>query len=309
MGGPAARRVRPAGPSVAARLVRAGGAAAVLVLVLDIARMERFPGQSMYSRNNVPQSWAWAWEALAAGLIVACLAAVLIVTAWWPQVSRVLVGWCAAAAGVALFFTVAPVQVLITVYLAGILAVTARRSPVTPATLAICTATGAAGGLLLDAVWDHAKRVPAPGLHPQTNAVLLVIVLAVVAAAGTAAAGTLAARRASGPGDPLALSRARAWQCLLAGPLTAAAAALMIPLLRASTAVRIAATCPAANAGHCTGAAGAWVIFLVIGPALGLAIGWAGSYAVAPQPDRPPLMSPREPRPGGTRSGGIFVNN
>ena len=157
MGGPAARRVRPGRASIAARLVRAGGAAAVLVLVLDIARMEHFPGQSMYGRTNgVPWAWAWGWEALGAGLIAACLAAVLIVTARWPQVSRVLVGWCAAAAGVALFFTVAPVQVLITVYVAGILAVTARRSPVTPATLAICTAIGAAGGLLLDAVWDHA---------------------------------------------------------------------------------------------------------------------------------------------------------
>ena len=43
----------PPGRSIAARLVRAGGAAAVLVLVLDIARMEHFPGQAMYDRNEV----------------------------------------------------------------------------------------------------------------------------------------------------------------------------------------------------------------------------------------------------------------
>lgn len=57
-------------------------------------------------------------------LIAACLAGVLIVPARRPQVQPALVGWCAAAAGLVLFFTVAPLQVLIAVYAAGILAVT-----------------------------------------------------------------------------------------------------------------------------------------------------------------------------------------
>jgi hypothetical protein len=123
------------------------------------------------------------------------------------------------------------------------------------------------------------------------------MVLVAVIAAGTVAAGLAAARRARGPGDPVALWRARVWQCRAAGPLTGAAAALMIPMLRASTAVRVAAACPAGHAGLCTAAAQAWVFFLVAGPALGLAIGLAGSATAVQPPGQPPLAPPREPWP------------
>jgi hypothetical protein len=137
---------------------------------------------------------------------------VLIVTARWPRVHPVLVAWCAAAAGLALFFTVAPVQVLITVYVAGILAVTARRSWVTPATLAICAGAGA---LIVSLILFA-------GAGQQPDSMLLLFVAlgasvaagtaaAATAAAATAAAATAAARLARGPGDPLALRRARIW--------------------------------------------------------------------------------------------------
>jgi len=244
------------------------------------------------------------------GLIGVCLAAVLIVTACWPQVSRVLVAWCAAGAGLALFLTLAPVQVLITVYVAGILAVTARRSPVTPVTLAICAGIGVGGGLLVVAMWNITRRtVPGFSGPGKTNVQVMVMVLVAVAAAGTAAAGWMAARLASGPGDPLALRRAWYWQCLAAGPLTGAIAALMIPFGRVSDAVRIAAACPASAAGHCTSAAHAWMLFLVAGPVLGLAVGRIGGAVAVARLGQPPLAPPREPRPGGSRSGGVFVSN
>jgi len=75
VGGPAARRVRPARRSITARAVRAGGCAVVCALVLDIARMEHFPGATLFWRNGGAGNWAWAREAAAVWLIAACLAA------------------------------------------------------------------------------------------------------------------------------------------------------------------------------------------------------------------------------------------
>jgi hypothetical protein len=306
----------PVGRSVAARAVRAGGCAAMVALVLDVARVEHFPtpaGPGLF--NPAAGAWSWAHEVAAVVLIAACLAAVVIVPAWWPRARPVLVAWCAAAAGLVLFFTMAPLQVLIAVYVAGLLAVTSRRSPVTPATLAISAATGVGGGLLIVALWNPTRTSPAPGLHPKTNVLLLFVLLIVVIAAGTTAAGALAARRARGTTGPLVL-KAKAWQCLAAGPLTAASAALMLPLLRASAATHIAAMCPATKALHpglrpffCTVAPSIWMFFLVAGPVLGLAIGTCLGAAITPPqpPGQLPPKPPREPRPDGTRAAGVFV--
>jgi len=231
------------------------------------------------------------------------------------------VAWSAVAAGLVLFFAVAPMQVLIVFYAAGILAVTSRRSPVTPATLAISAAVGVGGGLLVVALWNPTRTSPAPGLHPKTEVPLLFIMLIAVAAAGMGAAGAAArkaaARRTGGISDPLAV-QARAWQYLAAGPLTAASAALMLPLLRASHAVGVAARCPATQVFHCTAAPEVWMFFLVAGPVFGLAIGTLAALAAAvqappnpppppPPPSSPPVEPPPEPRSGRSWSGGVLV--
>jgi hypothetical protein len=307
----------PVGRSIAARAVRAGGSAALVVLVLDIARVEHFPSPAGPTPWPSAGPWNWAQEALALVLIAACLAGILTIQALRTQVRPVLVAWCAAAAGLVLFFTVAPLQALIAVYAAGILAVTSRRSPVTPATLTISAGTGVGGGLLVVALWNPTKSAPAPGLHPSTDVPLLFMVLIAVIGAGTAAAGAVAARRARGTNDPGA-RRVRAWQCLAAGPLTAAAAALMLPLLRASHAIHVAAMCPATQALHpqlrgflCSAAPAVWVFFLVAGPVLGLAIGTcAGSIAIARPPSQPPPPEPPpEPGPDHSWSAGVFVKS
>lgn len=306
----------PVGRSIAARAVRAGGSAALVALVLDVARVEHFPSPAGPTPWPSAGPWNWAQEAVALVLIVACLTALLIVTAWRPQVRPALVAWCAAAAGLVLFFTVAPLQVLIAVYAAGILAVTSRRSPVTPATLAISAGTGVGGGLLVVALWNPTRTSRAPGLHPSTDVQLLFLVLIAVIGAGTAAAGLVAARRARGTNDPRAV-QARAWQCLAAGPLTAASAALMLPLLRASHAAHIEAMCPMTQALHpglrgflCTAAPAVWVFFLVAGPVLGLAIGTcAGSITTAQPPPQSPPEPPREPGPDRSWSAGVFVRS
>jgi hypothetical protein len=274
----------PVGSSVAARAVRVGGSAALVGLVLDIARVQHFPGPGTLSMwNGVAGPLNWVQEGIALVLIAGCLAAVLLVTARWPQVRPELVAWCAVAAGLVLFFTVAPLQVLIAVYAAGILAVTARRSSVTPATLAISVGLGAAGGLLVVALWNPSRTSPGPGLAPRTGVPLLFILLILVIAAGTITAGVVANRAANGANDPVAL-KARARQVLVAGPLTAAFAALMLPLLRASDAIQVTAACPAKHVGYCTAAPAVWIFFLVAGPLIGLALGTWGHALTLTQP-------------------------
>jgi len=299
----------PVGPSIAARAVRAGGAVAIIALVLDFARMLHYEGGKSGVLNGPAGVWSPAREAVILVLIAGCLAAVLIAPRRWPKARPVLIAWCATAAALVLFFTFAPLQVLITVYAAGILAITSRRSPITPATLAISTSIGVGGGLLIVALWNPLQpRGPAASTATRPMGLLMVLIAVIVA--GTAAAGALAARRVKGTNDPLAL-KTRAQQFLAAGPLTAASAALMLPLLRAGHAVRIAAACPATSQFHCTAAPAVWMAFLVIGPVLGLAVGSMGS--VTPQtpsqpPHRPPPPDPPgEPQPDGTRSGGVFV--
>jgi hypothetical protein len=309
----------PVGTSVAARAVRAGGCAALVALVLDFGRIEHFTSPGGPDPWPTMGIWNWVHEAVALLLIAGCLAGVLVVTARRPGARPVLVAWCAVAAGLVLFFTVAPLQVLITIYAAGILAATARRSLVAPATLAISSGVGVAGGLLVVALWNPTQTAAAPGLHPKTDVPLLFFLLIAVIAAGTVAVGVAAARRATGSARPLAL-KARARQCLAAGPLTAASAALMLPLLRARYAIHVAAICPATKALHpglrpfpCTSAPAIWVSFLVAGPVLGLAIGTCASAAITTSqppsqpPCKPPPEPPREPEPDGSRWGGLFV--
>ncbi len=278
----------PAGSSLAARAVRAGGSAALVLLVLDIARIQHFPGPAFLTLWNGPAGpWNWVQEATALVLIAACLAALLIVPERWPRVRPELVAWCAVAAGLVLFFTVAPFQVLIAAYAAGILAVTSRRSPILPATLAISAGAGVAGGLLLVGLWNFTRMSPAPGAAPRSGAALLFYLLIIVIAAGMIAAGVPATRRASGTNDPQAL-KARAQQYLAAGPLTAAAAALMLPLLRASPAIQVTAACPATHIGYCTAAPTIWIFFLVAGPVIGLILGTLASLNVTANPPREP---------------------
>jgi len=304
----------PPGRSVAARTVRVGGATALLVLVLDLARVEHFPEPAMFGVLNPPAgAWSWPREAVALTLIGACLAAVLTVPVRWPKVRPVLVAWGAAAAALALYFTLAPVQVLLTVYVAGIFAATAQRSPVVPATLAMSAGIGLAGGLLIAVLWDPLRSPPAPGLTPRTDVPLLFMLLVGVIVAGTGVAGAVGARRAGDKSDPLA-RKARGWQYLAAGPLTAAAAALPLPLVRASHAVHFAATCPpTGHLGHCTAAPAVWMFFLVIGPVLGLGFGTFAAFIpeAAPQPPRQPPPDPPDepdrPRPDGSLSAGVFV--
>lgn len=294
----------PVGTSITARVVRAGGCAVLLALVLDFTRVQRV------LLRNPPGAWSWIREAAGLGLIAVCLAAVLIVPARWPRIGPVVVAWCVTAAGLAVFFTLAPLQVLFTFYVAGILAVTSRRSPVTPATLVLSVTFGIGGGLLADVLYDVVRR-RGPGAN-TSGPILLFVMLMGLALAGTVAAAKVAERHGGSTDDP-AVRKARMWQCLAAGPLTAAATAIMLPLLRTSAAVHYATHCPASYLQHCSSPRSVWVFFLVFGPVVGLAIGTCvGAIADAqPQPQpprRPPPDPPYEPLPDGPPPGEIAAN-
>jgi len=189
-------------------------------------------------------------------------------------------------------------------YVAGLLAVTARRPPVGRAALATGTGAGAALGLAV-----YALSVLRGPLHvtgawpawargaPQLLAMALVL--------GTAfAAGLVAARRTSGRGSALPLADTRARQGVAAGLCAGTAAALLASVLGTGTAALLPhqvgrfqwvlptgrlqpASVLEFELGVSHSAAG-YLLVLVLFPLLGAGLGaWGGLFA-AGQPGRRP---------------------
>ena len=182
----AIRRARgPVAGGGLARLVRTGGYAAVLALVLVKAAVERVADAPP---NNLEGS-ARAWV----GEVV----------------------FLAVMAG----------------YAAVILAFTARRSPATPATVAIGTATGAVIGVLVYALGPLGFPLRFTGPWPARLYDAAMAVGALLALCAPVAAGLAATRRADRP-QP-AGSRWR--QGAMAGLCTGAAAALVVAVLSTAT--------------------------------------------------------------------------
>jgi hypothetical protein len=128
--------------------------------------------------------------------------------------------------------------------LAAVLALTARRTPVAPATLTI----GAGAGVVLGAAMYSVdplgvdKYVTAPWLHgtmtdtvPAGRAQLLVALCWIVLFGAPLAAGLLAARRCHVPGTPEQVSAARAWQGFTAGLVSNGVGALFVTVLGSGT--------------------------------------------------------------------------
>ena len=167
-----------------------------------------------------------------------------------------------------MFITV-PLQALAVVYMAGILAATSRRSPVTNASLVGGTITGVAVGL------GTALAVYATGgddnyLIPLVLGMITMLFL-LAALAGAAAAWLL-----PGTGDPQELHMARGLQGLLAGSVTGAVCGLLLINLFVVA-----------------------VVFMVIGPLVGAGGGAVGGFAAADHPLRS--------RPARSWAAGVFV--
>jgi len=114
---------------------------------------------------------------------------------------------------------------------AGLLAVTARRSPAGPPALVIGLRTGVAAGLVLSALppMGHPLHLANPWLAWGYDAARVLTMVAVMGA--TVAAGMAAARRTSAPSRRLSLADARTRQGVAAGLCAGTAAALLASLL------------------------------------------------------------------------------
>jgi hypothetical protein len=207
----------------------------------------------------------WRSEAAGLAVLVGYLAAVWIVTRWrgdpdlmWASV------WGGALLAVMFALVLLVIQMLVILYAAGIFAMTARRSPVTPAALGAGAAAGAVGSLPV-------YGLAVAGLHPRGWLIALVAALVAPAAAGLAAAwwtpGT------SIPAEPA--TAARTLQGLAAGVVAGATGALLITILNGQ------------------------LLLLLELPLAGAVFGGLGGSVAA--------AHPRKPRPGRSRSGGVFV--
>jgi hypothetical protein len=122
-------------------------------------------------------------------------------------------------------------------YVAVILALTARRTPVAPATLAIGTGAGLVLGVVMYVVAPlglNFKFPNRPWLHGSGTSPLVVLVWIVLFGAPLAA-GALAGRRCQVPDDPFKASAARAWQGFAAGLVSGGVAALFVTVFGTGT--------------------------------------------------------------------------
>jgi hypothetical protein len=123
----------PAGRGVAMRVLRAGGCAALCALVLFIVHLDQTaPGMRVgdHEPGGAAADFSWALEAVGLGFIAVSLDALLIVVVWRPLPGSAAFIVAAIGGPVALMagLFLSPFQLLITLYAAGILAATARRS-------------------------------------------------------------------------------------------------------------------------------------------------------------------------------------
>jgi len=278
----------PASDTLAARVVRVGGCAAICVLVLVLSRLAQTLGENLADGEL-------------AGVITVSLTVILIVAArltgargralrWLhgrgnttEAEAKTLLALGFGAAALMLFFFGSlfggGTSELITAYAAGIFAVTARGSRITRATLAFGAGAGVAAGL----TWYGAARTGNPWLP---------LVVVVVVFAAPTAAGAAAAWRTPGRDDPEALRRDRLSQGLAAGALTGGVAALLITILIFGTMVVLHRQSPAPSIE-------AHMLVLLFDPLLGMALGLGGGSVQAFRQPKPAPRSPlvREPAP------------
>ena len=128
------------------------------------------------------------------------------------------------------------ILVITACYVAVILALTARRAGVAPATLAISARAGLVLGLVMYAVdpLGGGKIATSPWLRGSATGTLEALAWVLLFGA-PAAAGALAGRRCYIPEDPGKTSAARAWQSFTAGLVSNGVGALTVTVLGTGT--------------------------------------------------------------------------
>jgi len=257
----------PVGTSITTRLVRVAGCAALCGLGMAVVRMDRDIGGGPHGAApfSLPRE-------IAAGVVLGtALAALAVIRARRPQTEASALWVLTGMAGVVALVLV-PLQALVIVYVAGILAATSRRSPVANASLAAGAMTGLAAGL--------AAALAVYELNTPDDRYVDLILLAILAITFLLAtlAGAAASWLRSGSGDPKDLREARIRQGLLAGSVAGAVCGLVI-----TNFVAVA------------------VFMMVIGPLLGAAGGALGGAVAADHP--------RSPRAARSWAAGLFVRS
>lgn len=281
----------PVSDSSAARVVRVSGCAAICVLVLVLARLAQTFGEDLAA---VP----WSENAALWGVSLTYLTVIpLTARRWSPglatmmrgepttlreQIQYPVLGFLAVGGGLVFFFgLLLSVWCLITAYVAGIFAVTARGSRIAPTTLLYGAGAGVAGGLMVyAATWLGRGFLDG---NPVPPLVVMAVLPAMMLGASAAAS-----RRTPGRSDPDALRRECWRQGVAAGALTGGVAALLITTLILGTMVILHRQFPAPTTE-------AYFSVALFSPVIGMLIGYvAGLWSAdaihrpTPQPEGPP---------------------
>ena len=204
---------------------------------------------------------------------------------------------------------------VVAVYVAAILAATARRPRVAPATLAAGTAVGIVLGAVMYAVdpiglTGHATDTWLHGFPIS----LLVLLAWVLLFGGPVLAGAVAARCYRGPGSPQQVQKPKIGQAAVAGFLAAGVGALVVTVLGTVTIAlmpragwvlhwlypgqHLPAAVAHANELTASVRADGYGLILLVFPVIGLLMGLAGGGMALPvSPGLPPGGGP--PRPPG----------
>jgi len=207
----------PVGSSLTARLVRVAGCAGVCGLGLTVLRMDSHLAPGPHG----PGPFSLTHEIAALVLLGIAAAALVVVKVRWPDADPSVLWGIAGTAGLLMLFVV-PLQALVIGYVAGIFAVTSRRSPVADASLAIGVLTGLAAGLAI-ALAVYELNTPTDRYVDLMLLITFIATLLFAALAGAAAAWLL-----PGTGESQAVRMARTQQGLLAGSVAGAVCGLLL---------------------------------------------------------------------------------
>jgi hypothetical protein len=255
----------PVGGTITARLVRVAGCVAVCGLGVAVVRMD----SHLFAGPHGPGPFSLPREIAALVVLGTALAALAVVKARWADADP-SAPWAVAGMAGVVIFVVVPLQALVIIYVAWILAATSRRSPVANASLAAGAIAGLAAGLAASLVVYEAAG-------DDSYAILLLFGMITMLFLLAALAGVAAAWRLSGTGDSQELRAARVRQGLLAGLVAGAVSGLLLTNFFAL----------------------AGVVMMVVGPLAGLGGGATGAAIAADHP--------REARPDRSWAAGLFV--
>ncbi len=203
----------PVGNTVAARLSRLAGCAAVWGLGLYLISADKQSGKTGYSLAG----FNWLQEVGGLVLLAAVVTVPLIVKARRPGAEASTL-WSLSGMAAVIVLVILPLQMLAIAYIAGILLATSRRSAVLTASLLGGAITGLAAALVTYVLAYHIEE-----LGIAAFGLMIIVILLAAAPAGAISAWLVADQE-----DPGELHERRIRQGLLAGTVAGACCGLVV---------------------------------------------------------------------------------